>query len=308
MLTFRRRKGFDSISLVQPIGGLPDDLEGELVTTTRRWVGLGLMLFLGGCGGSDAPRDNAAASATFAYGSPQAATSGQAGVMGATVASIDAFQAAPGTGTGLGAADAAGVTGALLEGGPIDSFSPAAVGATSAAAFDVPACATITSGKVNFAGCRVTVSQSSGGTSTSGSVTVDGDVSLSADGQTLTWDLTYGVALTMNGASPLAMSGTMHSAGRVVATPTTAAGSITSEIALTVLAGGQAVSAAADESLAFDVTRSDGCASGVTGGTLEARRVWASRPAGATPAQLPDAAVRVDWTGCGAATVRLGSR
>jgi len=278
------------------------------VTTTNRWVGLGLMLLLGGCGGSGAPRENTAVDATFAYGSPQAASPDQAGAMGATVSSIDAFQAAPGTGTGLGAADAASVTGALLEGGPIGSFSPAAVGATSAAAFDVPACAAVTSGKVTFAGCRVTVSQSSGGSSTSGSVTVDGEVSLSADRQTLTWDLTYGVALAMSGTSPLTMSGTLHSAGRVVATPTTAVGAITSEIALTVSAGGQTVSAAVDESLAFDVTRSDGCASGVTGGTLEARRVWASRPAGASPAQLPDAAARVEWTGCGAATVRLGSR
>ena len=278
------------------------------MTTTHRWFGLGLSLLLGGCGGSDKPRENSAASASFVYGTPQMATSDQAGAMSATVSSIDAFRAAPGTGAGLGATDGASVSGAFLQGGPIGTFSPAEVGVTSSAAFDVPACAVVTSGKVTFNGCSVTVSQSSGGTSTSGSVTVTGEVSLSADRQTLTWDLTYGVALAMSGTSPLTMSGTLHSAGRVVATPTTAVGAITSEIALTVSAGGQTVSAAVDESLAFDVTRSDGCASGVTGGTLEARRVWASRPSGASPAQLPDAAARVEWTGCGAATVRLGSR
>jgi len=279
-----------------------------MMTTTQRWFGLGLALLLGACGGSGAPRENSAVSTTFGYGSPQDATSDQAGVMGATVSSIEAFRTAPGTGSGLGAADAASVTGALLQGSPIGSFSPAEVGATSAAAFDVPACAVVTSGKVTFNGCRVTVSQSSGGTSTSGSVTVNGDVSLSADLQTLSWDLTYGVGLTMSGTSPLTMSGTSHSAGRVVVTATTAVGAITSEVSLTVSAGGQSVSAAVDESLAFDVTRSDTCASGVAGGTLEAKRVWVTRPTGASPADLPDEAARVEWTGCGTATVWLGSR
>ncbi len=278
------------------------------MNTTQRWFGLGLLLILGGCGGSGAPPENSAASTAFTYGSSQAATPDQAGAMGATVSSIDAFRAAPGTGSGLGAADAAGITGALLEGGAIGSFSPAAVGATSAAAFDVPACAAVTSGKVTFSGCRVTVAQSSGGTSTSGSVTVNGEVSLSADRQTLTWDLTYGIGLTMSGSSPLAMSGTLHSAGLVVATSTTAVGDITSEVSLTVSAAGQTVSAALDESVAFDVTRSDTCSSGVTGGTLEAKRVWTSRPAGVPVAQLPDEAAKVQWTGCGTATVQLGSR
>jgi hypothetical protein len=279
------------------------------MTTTQRCFGLGLALFLGACGGSSSkPSENSAGSATFAYGSPQAATPDQAGAMAATVSSIDAFRAAPGTGSGLGTADAASVTGALLQGGPIATFSPASVGATSAAAFDVPACAVVTSGKVTFNGCSVTVSQSSGGTSTSGSVTVTGDVSLSADRQTLTWDLTYGVGLAMSGSTPLTMSSTLHSAGRVVVTATTAVGSITSEVALTVSVSGQTVSAALDESLAFDVTRSDTCASGVTGGTLEAKRVWTSRPAGVPPAQFPDSAARVEWTGCGMANVRHGTR
>jgi hypothetical protein len=278
------------------------------MTTAQRWFGLGLVLLLGACGGNGGPSENGATSTAFVYGSPQAATSAQAGAMGATVASIDAFRAAPGTGPGLGAADAARVTGALLQGGSIGSFSPAAVGATSAAVFDVPACASVSGGKVTLTACRVTVSQSSGGSATNGSVTVTGDVTLSADGQTLTWDLRYGVELAMSGSSALTMSGTLHAAGHVVVTATTAVGAITSELSLTVSAAGQVVSAGLDESLDFDVTRSAACASGVTGGTLEAKRVWTSRPAGASPAQFPDAAAKVEWTGCGTATVRLGTR
>jgi hypothetical protein len=278
------------------------------MTTTQRWFGLGLAILLGGCGASSAPHDNAAAGATFAYGSPIAATPDQAGVMVSTVSSIDGFRAAPGTGSGLDAADTAGVTGALLQGGSMGSFSPSEVGVTSSAAFDVPACAVVTTGKVTFNACRITVSQSSGGTSTNGSVTVTGEVSLSADRQTLTWDLTYGIGITTSGTSSLTMTGTLHAAGRVVATPTTAVGTVATEVALTVSTGGQTLSAALDESLAFDVTRSGSCASGVTGGTLEARRVWVARPAGVPASQLPDEAARVEWTGCGTATVRLGSR
>jgi len=278
------------------------------MTTTQRWFGLGLVLLLGACGGGTSPGENAATGATFVYGSPQAATSAQAGAMGATVSSIDAFRTSPGTGAGLGAADAASVTGALLQGGSIGSFSPASVGATSAAVFDVPACASVGGGRVTFTACRVTVSPSAGNGSASGSVTVTGDVTLSADGQTLAWDLTYGVALTMSGTTALSMSGTLHSAGRVLATATTATGAITSAISLTVSAAGQTTSAALDESLGFDVTRSVACAAGVTGGTLEAKRVWSTRPTGASSTQLPDAAALVEWTGCGTATIRLGSR
>jgi hypothetical protein len=278
------------------------------MTTTQRWLGLGTVLLLAGCSSGGTPAENAAATTTFVYGAPQVATLDQAGAMGATISSIDAFRASPGTGSGLGAADAGSVSGALLQGGSIATFSPAAVGATSAAAFDVPSCAVVTSGRVTFSGCRVTVSQSSGGTATSGSVTVDGEVSLSADKQTLTWDLNYGIGLSMGGTTPMTMSGSLHSAGRVVATTTTAVGSVTSEIALTVTAGGQTVSAALDESLAFDVTRAATCASGVTGGSLETKRVWIARPAGVPSSQLPDEAARVEWSGCGTATVRVGTR
>jgi hypothetical protein len=278
------------------------------MTTTHRWFGLGAALLLAGCGGSSTSQTNAAASTPFTYGQSQPATADQTGAMGGTVASIDAFLASPGTGSGLGAADAGSVTGAILQGGGVDSFSPSAVGATGASPFDVPSCAVVSSGKVTFTGCKVTVSQTSGSTATNGSVTVNGDVSLSADHRTLTWDLTYGVALTMSGTSALSMSGTQHSTGTIVTTATSAVGDIASEVSLTVSAGGQTVSAAVDESLTFDVTRSDTCATGVTGGTLEAKRVWTSRPAGASSADLPDEAAKITWNGCGAGTIQFGNR
>jgi len=107
---------------------------------------------------------------------------------------------------------------------------------------------------------------------------------------------------------PSTLNGTLHSSGQVVATATTATGSAASEASLTASIAGQTMSAALHESLTFDVTRSASCATGVTGGTLEAKRVWITRPAAVPAAELPDAAARVTWTGCGTASVQLGTR
>jgi hypothetical protein len=276
------------------------------MTTTRWAFGLGFSILLAACGGSTPP-GNAATDATFTYGAPQAATSDQAGALGSAVASMDSFRASPGTGAGLGMADAAAVSSRLLQGGSIGTFSPSSLGATSTAVFDVPACAVVGGGRVTFTGCTITVTPSGTHDTASGTVTVNGEVALAADHQTLTWDLTYGVALTTSGVAAMTLNGTLHSAGQVVATATTATGSATSAVSVTASIAGQTMSAALDESLSFDVTRSESCASGVTGGTLEARRVWTTRPAGLPASQFPDGAARVTWTGCGTATVQLGT-
>jgi hypothetical protein len=276
--------------------------------TTTRWLpGLAFSLLLAACGGST-PAGNTATGTTFTYGTPQAATADQAGALGVAVESLDSFRASPGAAAGLGVADATGVAGRLLQGGAIGSFSPSSLGASALSVFDVPACATVAAGRVTFTGCTVTISPSSTNDRASGTVTVNGFVGLAADGQTLDWDLSYGVGLTMAGTAATTVNGTLHSSGQVVATATNATGSAASEVSLSVSIAGQSLSAALDESLSFDVTRSATCASGVTGGTLEAKRVWITRPAGVPVAQLPDAAAQVSWTGCGTATVQLGTR
>jgi len=279
------------------------------MTTTTRLSGLGLTLLLAACGGgSDAPRENTAAGSAFTYAAPQAATAEQAGSMGATVASLDAFKASPGASAGLGASDAGSVTGSLLTGGSFASFSPAEIGGTSAAVFDVPACAVVTTGKVVFNGCRVTVSETAGTSTTAGTLTVDGQVAVAADGQTLDWDLAYGVSLTMGGDVAMRMVADLRAHGHVVVTETTAVGSAGSEVTMRVTIDGQSLSAAVDESLTFDLTHAATCASGVTGGTLEAKRVWVERPSQAPVSATPDQALKVTWTGCGEATAQIGSR
>jgi hypothetical protein len=278
------------------------------MTTTSRWLGFGLTLLLGACGGGGSSHDNVAATTTFAYGSTQPASSAQAGAMGSTVASLEAFRVAPGTSSGLGAADGGSVTGTVLQGDTLGSFSPGQVGATSGATFDVPACAAVATGQVTFSGCRVTVNETSATSTINGAVTVNGHVSVATDQQTITWELTYGIDLTVTDTASLRVSGHLHTAGQVVVTATTAVGTATTEVSLTASSGGQSASAALDESLAFDVTRASTCASGVTGGTLEAKRVWVTRPSGASATDLPDEAAKIAWTGCGVATIRAGTR
>jgi hypothetical protein len=281
-----------------------DRRRAEEIMKTIRFLNLGLALSLAACGGSDAPRANSAAGATFAYGAPQPATAEQTGAMGGTISGIAAFRGSQDSTGALASSDVGSVTGQLFLSG---AFDPTWTSAPTGAGFDVPSCVAVAGGAVEFSGCRITIAETSGGATVTGSATLNGRVSISASGETLTWDLNSGISLTFSDVDSFTVSVASHTAGSVDATDTTARGSATAEHSFAVSAAGQSASGAIDESLTFDVTHSPGCASGVTGGTLEAKRVWAARPAGASPADFPDEAVKVVWTACGAATVQLGT-
>jgi hypothetical protein len=45
----------------------------------------------------------------------------------------------------------------------------------------------------------------------------------------------------------------------------------------------------------------------VTGGTLEAKRIWVKRPNGATAVSLPDKGAKVTWASCGNATIAIST-
>jgi len=274
--------------------------------TTTRPVCLCLALTLIACGGGkDEPRGNQAAGTPFTYGGSQPASAEQAGSMGNAVASMGSLGTAPGAAGALGSSDTGTVADALM--------GPSAVGSTGVSfsgpvTFDVPTCATVTPTSVSFSGCRVTVSQTGGGNTTSAVMTLSGGASRAASGNGASWDLTLGVDLNMTGQQSVAASVRTHRAGNVEVTDAIAKGSATAENSVTATVNGQSISAAFDESLAFDLTHSASCATRVTGGTLEAKRVWVTRPSGATPAQLPDEAVKITWTACGVATVQIGVR
>jgi hypothetical protein len=280
-------------------------------------------LALAACGGSDKAAGNAAAAAAFTYGSPSAATPTQAGALEISVTSASAFAAAPSASQGLLVSDPAAVTEALLGasgfgvGGASpapslralrapDSRSRALVGSD----FDNPACASPTATGVTLTACTITVDMTSGSDTIHMVVTASGWVSYAAATGALGWDLGIGETMTMSGTTPMTVSGSVHLAGSLAVTATTIRGHMESELLVTASAGGQTERAGVDECVVVDVTYADAvtCSTRVTGGTVEAKRVWTVRPQGATSIDFPDAAAEVTWTACGEATIQYGTR
>jgi len=261
------------------------------------------------CGGSG-KRENAAASAAFSYGPAAAATAAQAASMESSVSGAAAMGSVPGASGGLALAQFS--TEELL--GPVGlplgtaaaggrALPARAAAATVDGSFDNPACLVETPTSVQLTNCSITLTS----TNLREVITASGSMSVDPTTRTLAWDLSIGIALEVSGAEPLSVSASNHVAGQLTVTATTVRGSMQSELSGSVSAQGQRVVMGVDESVDLDLTYADAaaCASRVTGGTVEARRVWTARPQGAN---LPDAAAKVTWTGCGAATIQLGTR
>lgn len=281
-------------------------------------------LALGACGGaSDKPHANEAALASFAYGSSTPATAGQAAAAQAPVASSTAFRAAPSPAAGLVLSDVGGITAALLPAAALPLVATQAPGAllqaipprsralVVGAGFDNPSCATATPTSITFASCTKTVDETDvDGTVSHTVATVNGSMSYTAATNTAAWDLTLGATVTATGPSAGNGSFSIHMAGSIAVGTTAIVGHMGTELALSATISGRSVTVGVDESVDLDLTYADAatCATRVTGGTLEAKRVWTARPTGVSTAQLPDAAAKVTWTGCGQATVQYGTR
>ncbi len=288
----------------------------------RPLLALGCALTLAACGGSDGKTGNAAAAASFTYGSATAASASQAGALAGPVTGAGAFSSAPGADQGLALTDIASLTEALLgaSGYGVGSAGAApslramsaagAPRALTAAGFDNPACVATTATGVTLTACTVTVDESSPSGTFHAVVSASGSVQYAVATRTLQWDLTVGETVTVTGTSAGTITASLHLAGSLTVGETTLRGHMGSELTMTAAAGGQTMRAGVDERVDVDVTFADAatCASRVTGGTLEARRVWTARPQGTTSADLPDAAAKVTWTACGVATVQLGTR
>lgn len=285
-------------------------------------------LALAACGGSDNPTGNTAASASFTYGAPSAATAAQTGALEASVADSTTFAAAPGADAGLALSDPSIVTAALLGAsgfGVGATFSAPAVPAAplralvapgdgartlASTTFDNPACVTATATGVTLANCTLTVDQVSGGDTYHVVVTASGSVSYAVASSTLTWDLRVVESVTITGTTSGTVAASFHLAGSLAVTDTTIVGHMASELLVSASVAGQTMRVGVDESVDVDVTYADPvtCANRVVSGTVEAKRVWTARPQGATPADLPDIAAKVTWTGCGTGMIQVGTR
>lgn len=202
--------------------------------------------------------------------------------------------------TPIGLAGAQGQSALTLAGGRITQV----VGVDSTSAFDNPGCVKEGADRVDFDGCTVSRSDSTG----SGKATLNGHFQASATAAD--WSLTLDLALSgsANGQSGsidlhYGTSGNVSSstAGNLV----TAKGDLREELAMDWNVNGQSGGFDVSEQLLFldpGITY-DTSADCVVSGTLEAKRVWVKKPS--DHPELTDKAAKVTWQSCGNGSVLL---
>lgn len=287
----------------------------------RPLIAVTCLLALSACGGGKKPTGNLAAAAEFSYGTAAPAGIDQTAAVEGSVAGATAFAAAASAEGGLAIANVGLLTEALLGQGAytlgVAARPPAQAAlvaggprrALTASGFDNPACIETSATSVVLTRCTMTMDEVSPEGTFHLVVTASGTVAYAAATRTLSWNLVVGESMQVTGTQSGSASGSVHMAGSLAVTETTIVGDMATEIRLTASANGQSMSMGMDESVELDLTYADAatCATRITGGTVEAKRVWTARPPGATAADLPDAAAKVTWTGCGAATIQLGT-
>lgn len=279
------------------------------------WAGLAASVVLLSACGSGGGGGNAAAGRTFTYGAPVTASLQETQLLDGQVATATAMQGQPDAMGGTAIADFQSISGTLLGGtlgtarlaalrqaAPSASDEALRLAASASAApvvsgFDDPGCVSQTLTSVTLSHCTMTLVDVDSTVAT----TIDGYVKVPA-ADTLAYDLTARVTLT---SADFSMTATSHQAGTLEVTATAMKAAMRTELDATMRAGVQSVAFGVDEALDVDVTYEQGPPPCITGGTLEARRVWTRRPSGVDPAQVRDAAARVTWTGCGTGTVEF---
>lgn len=268
-----------------------------------KWAGmLAACALVTACGGGSS--GNQAASRTFTYGAPVAATATETGALDGQLSMAASLQAQPDAAGAVALADFSGLSETLLGQGGVARLAAPQVAARLAGApaaslvaegYDNPACVTVTPTSVTLSGCSLVVVD----VDTTITTVVSGFLKVPAPGS-LQWDLTARVTMA---TVDLTMTATVHQSGDWAVTDTTIQGAQRAETGITASAQGRSMSASMHESLDVDVTYEQGPPACITGGTLEVKRVWVQRPAGADAGDLPDGAAKVTWTGCGTGTV-----
>lgn len=300
----------------------------------RTAVAVASCLALVACGGGDSG-GNAAAGKTFSYGASAATTSSQSSALDAQMSGALALKSAPDATGALNVAGVSGITSDLLGGSGVSiataspeqqralmagrraALSQAAAGSSSSVAFENQATCVVSSAtKVTMTGCTLTIINTSTSvgapTSTTTTMTtkvqVDGSVSVDPSLGKLSWDLKLASTMTSSSTPPAVtadISATVHfhESGALVVTDSTIKGDLLAEMSASASAQGQSLSLGVSEAVSLDVTYAGaGAQACVTGGTLEAKRVWTDR-GGESATLLPDKAAKVTWTACGVGNI-----
>jgi hypothetical protein len=167
-----------------------------------------------------------------------------------------------------------------------------------------PACVTTTATSVAFKACAISISD----VDAHGTLHLDGSFTVSSDHRTFDWGLTLAGSITVT-ATDFSGTGTIdfHESGTLTVTASTMQGNMLAELGASATAStGESDALGVHEAMVVDVTYRSSPSVCVTGGTLEAKRVWTRRPSGSTATDLPDKAARLSWTGCNAGTIAVG--
>ena len=271
---------------------------------------------LAACGGGGGNKGNPAAAKTFDYGAPQSRTAPSSTTFALSSATsfptTPTADAAMGVGESLFSAADELLGGTAIFAAPVSRALPLVRAARSAAlgigevpGSSLPAgCYTIAGGVVTFRGCRMTQTDFDGTTVT---VTLDGTVTGVIG--SVTWGLDVHVVM----ASPdFALDAHYGDDGTFTVTESTAKAHQEVTLSATGRGGGQSATLALAQAADLDVTTvpPSSCASRVTGGTFEAKRVWTAVPNELrndpqAAAEFKDRGVKLTWTGCGTATAQF---
>lgn len=288
---------------------------------TKRFVTIALCsAALVACGGGDGDRANAATARTFSYSAPVDTFPPTAAAD--AIESIVTFESAGDASSAVAAQGSLMAIGYEVLGDEPAFGGFAATEMPAALVRDVRARtlrAALTGPGTEFAECTAVRNDANGSTTVEfencqySETTTDGTMTVKVAGTVVgspgavAWNVTYALSMT---APDWAMTLGYHDVGDIDVTATTLKAHQEADVGLVVSGGGQHAELGFAQAVDLDVTIGT-CATGttsITGGTLEAKRVWTKVPRDYPPEVTVDAGVLYTWTGCGTAEMRSSTR
>jgi hypothetical protein len=256
---------------------------------------------------------NAASGATFSYPQPSSMDLGTQGSVNSALESVSALRTSQNVSVAADPTAFADVTSTLLGSDDVPTFVAADPGRQALTrgrnlairsalspqdvAVDDANCLTQAGTSATFQSCTVTIDE----TNLHLVLTIDGSVTLDPTAGTGIWDLVVQADISSPDVQATVAE---HSVGNFTATATTFDGAFENQFSVVATSQGTTNSLAVDESLTLDITF-QGDPFCVTSGTLEAKRVWVTRPSGVPADELPDRGAQVTWNSCNDVNIAL---